>query len=45
MVFTAFTRAAVAVAVSVSVAFAGLAHAQGRVLKIQSAVPASSTAQ
>ena len=48
MVFTAFTRAAVVAAVCVTVATAGPAFAQQpppRVLKMQSAVPASSTTQ
>src|SRR5688500_20168580 len=44
MVITALTRAAVVAAVSVAVAFAGPALAQQpRVLKMQSAVPPSST--
>jgi TRAP-type mannitol/chloroaromatic compound transport system substrate-binding protein len=46
MVFTALTRAAVVAAVSAAVAFAGPALAQqSRVLKMQSAVPATTTTQ
>ncbi|HWN42679.1 MAG TPA: C4-dicarboxylate ABC transporter, partial [Thermoanaerobaculia bacterium] len=46
MVFTALTRAAVVAAVSAALALAGPALAQQpRVLKMQSAVPPSSTTQ